>query len=71
MLQGLIEPHTLLDVPLVITPQGLQELETIAQLIVFGSPDPPLVSEHGNMVVLYWWWLCYTTKMLFRLVVLL
>lgn len=30
------------DIPLVITPQGLEELELTAHFIIFGSPEAPL-----------------------------
>ena len=46
--QGIIQPHSVMDVPLVITPQGLEELEIVAQLMIFGSPDPPLVSKFSG-----------------------
>ncbi len=49
--KGIIEAHSILDVPLVITPQGLEELEILAQLSIFGSPDPPLVSHNKNVIV--------------------
>lgn len=42
--KGVVLPNTVLDVPLVITPQGLEELDVIAQFVVFGCPEPPLVS---------------------------
>ena len=42
--QGIIPAHSTCEVPLVITPQGLEELETFALMQIFGSPEPPLVS---------------------------
>lgn len=41
---GILPPHTTRRVPLVITPQGLEELETFAEFSIFGSMEPPLVS---------------------------
>ena len=42
--QGIIEPHSVMEVPLVITPQGIEELETTCYFSIFGSPDPSMVS---------------------------
>ena len=43
LFQGIIEPQSTCDVPLVITPQGLEELETTARFIIFGNSESPLV----------------------------
>ena len=45
VLQGIVEPHSVLDVPMIITPQGLEELQVTAHVMVFGSADVPLVSR--------------------------
>ena len=41
--KGIIPPYSTLEVPVVITPQGLEELDVMTQFLIFGSPDPPLV----------------------------
>ncbi|KAL5021171.1 hypothetical protein ScPMuIL_000326 [Solemya velum] len=40
--KGIIEPHSVCDVPIIIEAQALQEQEMIAFFSIFGSPDPPL-----------------------------
>ena len=42
--KGIIEPHAIMEVPLVITPQGLEELEITAHFAIFGNPEVPVVS---------------------------
>ena len=32
------------DVPLIIEAQALEEQDVLAQIAIFGSPDPPMVS---------------------------
>ncbi|XP_033116735.1 hydrocephalus-inducing protein homolog isoform X2 [Anneissia japonica] len=39
---GIIQPHSVIDIPLVITPQGLEELEAVAEFSIFGSSELPL-----------------------------
>ncbi|XP_071959113.1 hydrocephalus-inducing protein homolog isoform X2 [Antedon mediterranea] len=39
---GIIHPHSVSKVPLVIKPQGLEELEAIAEFGIFGSSESPL-----------------------------
>ncbi|CAH1779299.1 unnamed protein product [Owenia fusiformis] len=40
--KGIIEPHLVLEVPLVITPQHLEELGVTAYFGIFGSSEAPL-----------------------------
>uniref|UniRef100_H2YKD6 Uncharacterized protein n=1 Tax=Ciona savignyi TaxID=51511 RepID=H2YKD6_CIOSA len=40
--RGLIEPHSEVDVSILIQAQDLDEQEVTAQFSIFGSPDPPL-----------------------------
>ena len=42
--QGIVEPHSLCDIPLIIEAQMLEEDDIVAYFSIFGSPDPPLVS---------------------------
>lgn len=49
MFQGIVEPHSVLDVPLVIEAQSLEEQDVVAYISVFGSPDPPMV--HIMMII--------------------
>lgn len=44
-LQGVVEPHSLCDIPLLIEAQMLEEEDIVAYFSIFGSPDPPLVSN--------------------------
>lgn len=44
VLQGIVEPHSVCDVPLLIEAQVLEEQDVIAHIAIFGSPDPPMVS---------------------------
>lgn len=44
-LQGVVEPHSLCDIPLLIEAQMLEEEDIVAYFSIFGSPDPPLVSH--------------------------
>ena len=46
VLQGVVAPHSVCDVPLQIRAQCLEEQETPCFIAIFGSPDPPLVSLH-------------------------
>lgn len=39
----MVDPHSVLDVPLVIEAQALEEVDVVAQIAIFGSPDPPMV----------------------------
>mgnify|MGYP000688775634 CR=1 FL=1 len=41
--QGVVDAHSVLDVPLVIEAQCLEEQDVMAHISVFGSPDPPMV----------------------------
>jgi hypothetical protein len=41
--QGIIPPHNVVEVPLVITPQGLEELEVMSTIHIFGSMEQALV----------------------------
>ena len=43
--QGIVEPHSVCDVPLMIEAQTLEEQDVMVQLSIFGSQDPPLVSS--------------------------
>jgi len=47
-LQGIIEPHSVYDLPLIIEAQALEEQDILAQIAIFGSPDPPMVSVASN-----------------------
>lgn len=42
--KGIIEAHAIMEVPLIITPQALEEIETTAFFVIFGNPEAPLVS---------------------------
>ena len=42
----------MLDVPIIITPQGLEELQTTAHFMIFGSADVPLVSRDADVSLL-------------------
>lgn len=48
-LQGVVEPHSLCDIPLLIEAQMLEEEDIVAYFSIFGSPDPPLVSHRISM----------------------
>ena len=37
-----MEPHSVLDIPIVITPQLVEEQEVAAYFSIFGSTEPPL-----------------------------
>ena len=41
--QGIVEPHSVLDVPLIIEAQTLEEQDLVVHVAIFGSPDPPMV----------------------------
>ena len=41
---GIIPPHSTVEVPLVITPQALEEIDAVAEFSIFGSTEPPQVS---------------------------
>ncbi|CAL1528045.1 unnamed protein product [Lymnaea stagnalis] len=41
--KGIIEPHTVVDIPLVIEALDLEEQEMPIEIRIFGSPKPPLV----------------------------
>ncbi|XP_052230840.1 hydrocephalus-inducing protein-like isoform X4 [Dreissena polymorpha] len=40
--KGIVEAHSVLDVPLIIEAQGIEEQDVVASIAIFGSPDPPL-----------------------------
>lgn len=40
--KGVVEPHSLCDIPLLIEAQMLEEEDIVAYFSIFGSPDPPL-----------------------------
>ena len=42
--QGIIQPHSVKEVPLHITAECLEEVTTMAYFMIFGSSDAPLVS---------------------------
>ena len=42
-LQGIIQPHSIKEVPLHITAECLEEVSTMAFFMIFGSSDAPLV----------------------------
>ena len=44
LFQGIVEPHSVCDVPLIIKAQKLEEQDVMAQVAIFGSPEPPMVS---------------------------
>ena len=46
VLQGVVAPHSVCEVPLQIRAQCLEEQEMPCFIAIFGSPDPPLVSVH-------------------------
>ena len=50
--KGLIEPRSVVEVPMLVTVQELDEQETTACFSVFGSPEPPLVSLVYDLPVL-------------------
>ncbi|XP_077982980.1 hydrocephalus-inducing protein homolog isoform X2 [Glandiceps talaboti] len=39
---GIIQPHSIVEVPLVITPQALEELDIQSYFKIFGSFEPPM-----------------------------
>ena len=41
--QGIIQPHSVKEVPLHITAECLEEVTTVAYFMIFGSSDAPLV----------------------------
>ncbi|XP_071173399.1 hydrocephalus-inducing protein homolog isoform X10 [Mytilus edulis] len=41
-MKGIVEPHSLTEVPMIIQSQMLDEQDIIGQFAIFGSPDPPL-----------------------------
>lgn len=44
LFQGIVDPHSVLDLPLVIEAMMLEEQDVVASIAIFGSPDPPMVS---------------------------
>ncbi|XP_013405663.1 hydrocephalus-inducing protein [Lingula anatina] len=40
--KGILAPNSVMDVPLIIEPQGLEELECVALFLIFGSGEVPL-----------------------------
>ncbi|XP_053402100.1 hydrocephalus-inducing protein homolog isoform X11 [Mercenaria mercenaria] len=40
--KGIVDPHSVLDVPLIIEAQALEEQDVVAHVSIFGSPDPPM-----------------------------
>ena len=42
--KGIIPPNKMIQVPLVITPQAIGNISVSVLFMIFGSPDPPLVS---------------------------
>ncbi|KAL3860158.1 hypothetical protein ACJMK2_010318 [Sinanodonta woodiana] len=40
--KGIVQPHSIQDVPIIIEAQMLEEQDTVAYISIFGSPDPPL-----------------------------
>ena len=44
VVQGVVAPHSVCEVPLEIQAQWLEEQEMPCFIAIFGSPDPPLVS---------------------------
>lgn len=43
--QGVIQAKSIKEVPLQITAEFLEEIQTVAYLMIFGSSDQPLVSR--------------------------
>lgn len=43
-LQGIIQPHSIKEVPLHMTAECLEEVSTMAYFMIFGSSDAPLAS---------------------------
>ena len=41
--QGIIQPHSVKEVPLHITAECLEEVTTVAYFMIFGSSEAPLV----------------------------
>ncbi len=39
---GIIQPHSTAEIPLVIMPKALEEIESVAEFSIFGSNEPPL-----------------------------
>ena len=39
--QGIVEAHSICDLPIIITPQKLEEQCTLANILIFGSSDAP------------------------------
>ncbi|XP_033625714.1 hydrocephalus-inducing protein homolog [Asterias rubens] len=39
---GIIQPHSTAEIPLVIMPKALEEIESLAEFSIFGSNEPPL-----------------------------
>lgn len=46
-LQGIIQPHSVKEVPLHMTAECLEEVTTMAYFMIFGSSDAPLVSYNN------------------------
>lgn len=42
---GIIPAQSTAEVPMVITPRALEEIDTVAEFSIFGSVQPPLVSS--------------------------
>ncbi|XP_069113582.1 hydrocephalus-inducing protein homolog isoform X2 [Argopecten irradians] len=40
--KGIVEPHSLCEVPMIIQAEMLEEQQVISYFSIFGSPDPPL-----------------------------
>ena len=45
LLQGVLEKHSVTEVPLIITPQRLEETEITSHFVIFGNPRMPLVGD--------------------------
>jgi len=48
--QGILEKHSVTEVPLIITPQRLEEMEITSQFVIFGRPEMPLVSDKEKVL---------------------
>ena len=47
---GIIPAHSTVEVPLVITPQALEEIDAVAEFSIFGSVEPPQVRNMAQYV---------------------
>ena len=54
--RGLIEPHSSVDVPILVQVHEVGEQEATAHFSVFGSSDPAMVSQDGLEVLKLCWY---------------